>query len=755
MRNHRTGAARAAALCAAAAAVAAFTVPDASAVSALPSATPTASSAGGAVASAFASADSRVVLPTGDTVVLSAAGARVLPGGPTQDFSTYSDASGDSYLIPAEAVPFAGRLLDLSLFDVTRLARTAQSTADGRIPVSLTFGAGAMPSAPAGVTLTAVSGQTATGYLTPASGAAFAAALRRQIAADKAAGRTVGSGGLGGLSSMRVVGAGTPVTPDYPMRILQINAVGTDGTPLNGYVSLINTDDSRKMTLNEPIDNGVARVALPAGNYAAYMNDYTFDSQGMVSADALVAVNDLAVPAAGDVPALTLDARTATAPVSVTTPRPATPQFSVQQMIRTPAAGPTVAAGAFDILSGAVPITMSPAPAAKVGTFLADTFLSSSGPTTASEGTYQYQYFTDFESDHIDANQTHHLASGDLAAETEDIDSDPALAGGAHVVGATPVVPIVGASFQFGVQMPSNSTSYFTPGPWITGVSGPWATEPGKPQGPNLLAGARTFHAGQTSERTWGRAPSAPGFGRYPEAAAGMNCQACVGAGNMDLEFYDAGDSHPDTIGNDFDDADTAAFYWNGQQLPQPQFGPPGVIVSNIGTGPATVRAVLDSDHPAGEKQSTNTHTDVTFQYTGQADPSAALPDGNYCPAANAAGQPSAPCQIMPILTIGYQYGALSQTNVALSPVQSLVLDIGHHSFGGHGSHAPITSAQASVSFDGGTTWQNVPTLGADGHYAALWRNPAPGTSVTVRVTATDAIGGTITQTVANPYTVG
>ncbi|MBS2547342.1 hypothetical protein KGQ19_10695 [Catenulispora sp. NL8] len=750
MRNHRTGAARAAALCAAAAAVAAFIVPDASAVSALSKGTSPASSAGAAE-----SADSRVVLPTGDTVVLSAAGEQVLPGGPSPAFSTYRDTSGDSYLIPAEAAPFAGRALDMSLFDVTQLARTAQSTADGRIPVSLTFGAGATPSAPAGVTLTAVSGQTATGYLTPASGAAFAAALRQRIAADKAAGRTVGSGGLEGLSSMRVVGAGTPVTPDYPMRILQINAIGMDGAPLDGFFNLVNTDDSRKMTLFEPIDNGVARVALPAGNYAAYLNDYSFDSQGMPSAGAMVAVNDFAVPAAGDVPALTLDARTATAPVSVTTPRPATLQESVQQMVRTPIAGPAVAAGMFGI-EGAVPITMSPAPAAKVGEFLTDMFQSLSGPTTASEGTYQYQYFTDFESDRIEANQTHHLASGDLAAETEDVDSDPALAGLARSVGATPIVTGIGVRFRAGELMPSKSTSYFTPGPWSTTVWGPWPSGPGKPQGPSLTVGARIFHAGQTSERTWGQAPSAPAFGRYPEAAAWMDCQACVGAGNMDLEFDDAGDSNPDTVGADYDGADTAAVYWNGQKLPPPPIvGSPTVIVSNIGTGPATVRAVLDTDHPAGEKQSTNTHTDVTFQYTGQTDPFTALPDGNYCPAAIAAGQQSAPCQIMPILTIGYQYGALSQTNVALSPVQSLVLDIGHHSFGGYGSHAPITSAQASVSFDGGTTWQDVPTLGADGHYAALWRNPAPGTSVTVRVTATDAIGGTITQTVANPYTVG
>lgn len=748
MRNHRTRTARAAALGVAAAAVAGLTVmpegASADVAGPVPSAIP--------VSSGVAA---HVVLPTGDSVLVSGAGAQVQPGGPSKAFSTFSGANGDDYLVPAEAVPFAGRVLDLSLFDVTRLAATAPS---GQIPVSLSFRAGVTPSAPAGVTLTAVSGQSATGYLTPASGAAFAAALRQQIAADKAAGRTVGSGGLLGLASMRPVGVGTPVTPAYPMRILQINATGTDGAALNGYVTVVNTDDSRIMTLSEPIEDGVARIALPAGNYAAYMSDYSFDSLGDITADAMVAVNDFAVPASGDVPALTLDARTATAPVSITTQQPSTPQDSMERITRTPTQGPAAVLGTFTILAGTVPITVSPQPAAKVGKFLVDTFEDTVGPASpAGAGSNQYQYFLDFPSDHIDADQSHHLADRDLAAETEDIDSDPALADATRGVDAAPVLSASGTTLLFGTSMPLTSTSYFTPGRWATAVSGPWGSGPGGVPGLGLQSGAKTYHAGQVSEHTWAKAPSAPVFGRYPEAAADEDCQACVGAGNMDLEFFDTGDSNRDTIGAGIGDTTTAAFYWNGQLVPQPPgpFQAPAVIVSNIGSGPATVRAVLDASRPAGVTQSTKTHTDVTFQYTGKTDAWSTLPDGNYCPAARAANQPSAPCQIMPILTIGYRYGGLSQTNVSTGPNQVLVLDIGHHSFGGHGSLAPVVSAQVSVSFDGGTSWRDVPTAGAVGHYVAQWCNPAPGTSVTVRVTATDAIGGSITQTVTNPYTVG
>ncbi|WP_194909258.1 hypothetical protein [Catenulispora rubra] len=742
------------------AAFAALTVmPEGASADAAAAAAATAAGAGAAPSATPASSGftGQVVLPTGDTVAVSPAGMRVQPGGPSKAFNTFTDAHGDDYLIPAEAVPFVGRLLDLSLFDVTRLAAAAPS---GQVPVSLAFRAGVTPSAPAGVTFTAVAGQTATGYLTPASGVAFAAALRQQIAADKAASRTVGSGDLLGLASMRLAGVGTPVTPAYPMRILQVNAIGTDGAPLNGYVTVINTDDSRIMALSEPVENGVARIALPAGNYAAYMSDYSFDAIGDITADAQVAVNDFAVPAAGDVPALTLDARTATAPVSITTQQPSTPQDSMQRLTRTPTQGPAVVLGAFFIYAGATPITVSPQPTAKVGKFLIDTFEAASGPIGSAGGASnqsQYQYFMDFPSDHIDADQSHHLADRDLAAETENIASDPALASTTRGVDAAPVVPAAGDAFMFGTAMPLKSTSYFTPGRWVTGVSGPWATAPGGLGGLVLQSGAKTYRAGQVSERTWAKAPAAPVFGRFPEAAAGEDCQACVGAGNMDLAFDDTGDSSPDTIGAGIGDTTTAAFYWNGQQVSQPSgpFQPPQIILPNVGTGPATVRAVLDATRPAGATQSTKTHTDVTFQYTGKTDAWSTLPAGNYCPAARAAGQPSAPCQIMPILTIGYQYAGLSKTNVSTGRDQVLVLDVGHHSFGGHGSLAPVVSAQVSVSFDGGTSWQDVPTFGAIGHYVAQWCNPAPGSSVTVRVTAADAIGGSITQTVTNPYTVG
>jgi hypothetical protein len=154
--------------------------------------------------------------------------------------------------------------------------------------------------------------------------------------------------------------------------------------------------------------------------------------------------------------------------------------------------------------------------------------------------------------------------------------------------------------------------------------------------------------------------------------------------------------------------------------------------------------------------QSSKTHTDLTVPYSGQTDPRLALPSTVGCDLVPPTpGTPAPACQILPALTLNYQLNGLDGENTSHSPVQSLVLNVGHLSYGGVGSRAHIDSAQVSVSFDNGATWKNVATHGADGVYAALWANPAAGSPVELKVTATDCLGGSITQTITNPYTVG
>ena len=65
----------------------------------------------------------------------------------------------------------------------------------------------------------------------------------------------------------------------------------------------------------------------------------------------------------------------------------------------------------------------------------------------------------------------------------------------------------------------------------------------------------------------------------------------------------------------------------------------------------------------------------------------------------------------------------------------------------------PVTSASVSVSFDGGKTWHQAKLVGHDGSYTAVFTAPA-GAKVSLRTSASDAAGGSITETLMNAYQI-
>ncbi|MEY9931489.1 hypothetical protein ABH926_006138 [Catenulispora sp. GP43] len=715
-----------------------------------------------ALPASLAGLASPVTLPTGEQFDLNAHGTITpLNPDPHADLTGFDDPRGDHYLIPSEAMPYAGHQLDLSLFDLTKLAtaQAAQGSGPGRIPVRLSYQSGVTPTAPAGITLTSTSGASATGYFTPESGKALAAALRQRLAADVAAGRSPGASGLpSGLSSMALAGTTTPASsmaPDSRMRVLQINAIDGSGLPANLPILLENTDNSQISSVVAPVVDGVARIAVPAGNYAAFGEFYQVDANGFPTKDSLVTLQDFQVPATGDVPVRTLDARTATSQVNVTTDLPSTPTAFVDFAVRTPAVGRSFTIYQFE----APPTVMAVTPAAKaaVGQFSFQTRWNSAGPATGP----QYQYNAYFTSDHVDADQSHTAHAADMAKVSDTLAGEPAYGSEPRRVESAPQIPgqdafgiLIGSTFANG----TTGTGYYTPGRWARGVVGPPEDAEGHPIDRSFaqVDPVQLSH-GDHEKHVWTQGPSTPGVRRHDSEDAVTYCGACVGGGGLNLSLSDIGDSNEDTSGQQTGNVQSA-YYWNGRPVTSPAGFPSqlGLVLATVPTGPATVRAVIDVNRaPQGATQSTQSHTDVSFPYTGQTDPGATLPASDECLAAEIAGHPTAACQILPVLTVTYRLAGLSTMNTTTKPVQTLALDIGHEHFGKFGPRAAVTCAQVSVSTDGGTTWYDAPTVGADGHYVAFWHNPAAGTSITLRVTAKDAVGGTITQTVTNPYTVG
>jgi hypothetical protein len=265
-----------------------------------------------------------VPLIAGGQAVVTTAGGRssFLVRGTAGAALTYQDAAGDRFIVPAVAVPYLGKQLSPSLFDVSVLARDG-ITGGARIPVALRFAPGAKVAAPPGVTLTWAHGQVARGYVTAASGRRLADALARQDGADTVAGHLKMARRLfGGLTAMTLAAPSAPpapARPDYPLHILRLQVTDETGKPAsNAFLELGNTDDiHREFLVPVPVNNGVARVAVPAGDYSLIASFF----ENAVSRT--VVRNDFRVPATNKTTTVSTAERSATSAVSVSVPRPA------------------------------------------------------------------------------------------------------------------------------------------------------------------------------------------------------------------------------------------------------------------------------------------------------------------------------------------------------------------------------------------------------------------------------------------------
>ncbi|WP_316770223.1 hypothetical protein [Streptomyces sasae] len=719
-------------------------------------------------AAAEASATRTVTLVTGDqvTVTTTAAGQpRVLAVRPASHaagsgaFLSFQDASGDRYVIPAVAQPYVGRQLDLSLFDVTALAKAAPPT--DRVPVTVSFAKGAKPSTPAGLTLTSTSGSTAhgvsaRGYATASSGRKLARLLKQRIATDVRAGHRPGSTPLfAGVASVGRSGAttNTPAesgaTAKYRLNILQITAEDRSGAGVNGQVLVTDTDNAAMMTAVLPMDDGIEKVAVPSGHYSLAAPVVDFDASGNVTAQSLVTLTDLDVTGATTAD---LDARTATAQVAAVTPRPATADYVAATWGRTDAADGSIDAAptASAVSTDATPVYVNPQPAATTGKVAY--FTQWSGHGTDTTDPYRYD-LTGHLSDQVAADQRITVTGKQLATVRERYVRDPA-ASPDGIITSGELGSGLPAAFSAAVTqtMPARVTDYLS-----SNNGGIWVQQSFPGTSLAFNSGNRTFAAGRTYTQDWARGPIGLGLGQYTSGPfGGSDCAACLADGKL-LVFLTATDSEPDHNGDIsvYDEqphAFHAQLYRDGTLLDD-RPGNTAVYVDGQTASGARYRMVADQDFSGDTtlSQSTTAHTELTFGLPTASDTDSLLPAPFTCEGQS----PTTPCQVLPLLTARFHLAA-DDENTSHRTAQSMGLTIGHVTVGGAGSRAAITSAAVQVSFDGGQTWQNTVLHGSKGHYRARWTNPdsARGTSPAIRVTAADADGNALTETVTHAYTV-
>jgi hypothetical protein len=119
------------------------------------------------------------------------------------------------------------------------------------------------------------------------------------------------------------LGAGDYLALAARFHTLILDGISNTGGPLRlAFDVLLNMDDGRKFAGFVFMVRGEARASVPLGTYAALFDSLEFSSDGSATIREIV-VNDIAVT--GTQPPVTIDARTATAVPSVTTPMSTVP----------------------------------------------------------------------------------------------------------------------------------------------------------------------------------------------------------------------------------------------------------------------------------------------------------------------------------------------------------------------------------------------------------------------------------------------
>jgi hypothetical protein len=205
------------------------------------------------------------------------------------------------------------------------------------------------------------------------------------------------------------------------------------------------------------------------------------------------------------------------------------------------------------------------------------------------------------------------------------------------------------------------------------------------------------------------------------------------------------------------------ALYQNGRQIARRNPfalslpGRTGGIFSVLGTTarltgrPATIRAVVTARRSAALFPHSTTTT-TTWTWRTRPRPHARVPAAWRCQPANRFPfGVTRTCAVQPLMTLDYHVRAMALNGSTAPGRQQIGLDVGHIQLGGR---ARITSVTARVSGNGGRTWRPA-AVRADqaGHYTLTFTASA-GTGVTLRVSARDAAGGSITETIRDAYGV-
>jgi len=708
------------------------------------------------------SASAAVLLPTGDQVIV-----RRPADGSAVDSVRPAAASGigraiigltlggHRYEIPAVAAPYLNNGLDLSLFDVTSLAAVETGAT---IPIQVGY-AGAEPAIP-GLTVTGRTANSVSGYLTAAGAERFGAALTREYLAARA-GNPAGSGPFGQHTTVGLAGATESLGTAQPQ--FAMHTVTIAGTDNDALVFLINVDDANRLRAITGLYQGVAKFSAPAGHYLAVVLYADTDAAGEITAIRAVVHPELAISGNQTV---RMEEKQATSRLTVATPRPSTSQGGVFHLLRTDALGAPTGI-ALPIVGGA-PFWISPTSApVHVGAMHSYPALWLSSPAQPTSSSAPYSYELQFETDGVIPRQHYVAKAADLATIDSSFYSEVKTSTLLDVFSAYPFESALGGTFfSVPIDLPARRIIY------VVGDAGLWwqfQMVKYTVQADGLinyyggqLGGPVVYHRGESVHESWNQFPLHPAS----QAALGTPADTALGgvlAGarrtgdTVRFTMRPFSDNQRGHLGDGFygEATDTITGGWELDENGAKVAGGPvqaGAFdldeQAKASPGRSTLRLTLDAARTGPMYTlSTASHTEWTWRSAHRRD--TVVPAPWICGYTDTGVDKN--CAIEPLMTLSYAVDTIDLTGLAPGGRQGIGITVGHLS---GAPSAKIVGAGLQYSTDDGATWHNATTWGdGNGAYHSSFSVAGASTPyVSLRVTARDAAGGAITETVTRAY---
>jgi hypothetical protein len=750
------------------------------------------------------------VTPGGQQSVALAPPAGSRTGKPASAEFTGFTWDGDEYVIPDEAIPYLGSVLDERLFDVSYLVRAGLDDAAHAhgLPVTISYTGGQPPSLP-GLHVRHAAHGAASATVAAAQAPQFGRLLADSWHPARTGAQAAAPGTLPGITRIRLAPPrGAPPLPAGPAQSpVAAPAQGGPGsgpryhtltlnfTNLNGHpataIGMVQNLGSLGLGSSFIFATGSDSISVPQGSYSIVFSVLTPHSASSVlpAKTALVVKPQVTVDANTT---LSLDARTAKPYSAAVSPAPAgtSERYDELSMVRTGIDGGRLGPEyspwglSFMFLDALGPASENPlastellatptAPVTK-GTLDFDAASALYDPSPAPGDSPPRYYLVFPHRGTIPSSLSYTVPGRDLTTVHEQIYASPIGAAKSYEElwpdvylpwGDTEELATDWADHGTYVWPGAHTDYWYSSAPRLTVWQGSFNTDD-----LNRIWGQRWVIArGQQISEAWNEAPQAPSPAAnpaltYTEFGGAANvtnarqtvCPACRQGDVGMLYLSSAGDSDP----GHYDDpgggsGDSLRFYRDGK-LAITSAALPYSAVSD----PLSPFALpLPMLHQAAAYQlnwtevmhdnlTAVTTTDWTF-HSSPADPAANLPRSEKCAPDAAQG-----CSLLPLLFLTYHLPLNPQSKATAGRPFQISFTVGHQQ--NQPPPAGVT-ATVSASFDNGRTWtapQRAAGQACDRLTATIQQPVLSATNgfVSLRVTAHDNAGNSVTQTIIEAY---